>query len=147
MSGQLHPTFVPREYILFAVTSAPLFLSQPRAIQGLVAFYLLQFYPSSPLRGYSVLISVTKTVCFFIVTFKLRDRTVFTAKRIYLVGHVLFRKRKIHCVNLSSGKFISFQYFSSFSFNLITLRKNGVVLNIVLMDFSFYILFLSKFQK
>ena len=75
------------------------------------------------LIGYSVLISVTKSVCLFIVTSKLRYQTIFTAKRIYLVGHVLFRKRKICSMNLSSGKFISFQYFSSFSFRLITLKK------------------------
>ena len=32
-------------------------------------------------------------------------------------GPVLFRKRKIHSVNLSSGKFIFFQYFSFSSFS------------------------------
>ena len=68
-------------------------------------------------KSYSVLLSATKTVCLFTITFKLQVRTISTARRIYLVGPVLFRKRKIHSVNLSSGKFIFLQYFSFFPFN------------------------------
>ena len=103
-----------------------LFLSLPRANQSLLFlpfFNLVVFAPtkSSSIDPYKI------PRCLFTVIFKHLDLTVFTVKRIYLVGPALFRKVRIPFVNPSSGK-VTF-YISSFKNFKILFSLINIVLN------------------
>ena len=114
VSGQFDPVFhhVSSSYLQLMLTL--LFLSLPHASQNLL-FLLSQFICLYLYKAIFHWFLQLKR-CLFIIIFKHLDRTVFTIRRIYLVGLALFKKVRILCVNPSSGKVTSFFFVISFLF-------------------------------
>ena len=135
MSGQLHPTFYHMGAPCLQFLQYSCHCHSHKLSSEELLFIFCNFYSSSYLKSYPVLIN--KNSMSFIITFKPLDRTIVTVKRIYSAGHALFRRGKIHSGNLSSDKFISSIFFIFFQFPFY-LRKYEVILNILLMDFSWY---------
>ena len=128
VSGQFYPVFPSCEFLLLAAYTVTFVLVTATCQLKLAVFafsILFVFY----LYKAIFLWFLQLRRCLFIIIFKHRDQTVSTAKRIYLVGLVLFKKVRILYVNLSSGKvtfvIISFLFFLSFSFiNLVSFKHS-----------------------
>ena len=121
-----YPVFPSREFPHLAAHTVT-FVLVTTTCQLKFAVFAFQFHSSLAFYKAIFLCFLQLRTCLFIIIFKHQDQTVSTAKRIYLVGLVLFKKVRTLYVNLSSGKI---------TFVIILVPSTKLVLNTLVYSFS-----------